>query len=346
MNNKKFIVFIITAIIFIAGSALFYFKDALFSKDANASTNIDSKSNDEVHIPHEFIFTGDQGYLIKGKLLKSTFEKEYNALPDTLYSLEFEDKIFLLNWRDGRKKTYSLVEENTLDNLNNYQGTWEQKKFVDYLKLASQGAVEFPTYSGPMHIDYSLTPTNEFRRKYQDYFITTVDNYGISKLPYDVKNKIIDFYQSKEGSNYRYKLKGKQTSADLMWQGELTGKNKNEIAILLNSTENSLDDKYILLVYACKSNPSDSYQEYYLVYNETFYNRVLLDRLKTSGDGEEYVRDIYMNSSDMKRTEFDGIVIKQFNDVDEVLVYSKTYDKLIKYRQTPLSEVNKEEDEE
>lgn len=348
MNNKKYIFFIITALIVVTGGLLFYFKDTLFSIDSSKNANIATENSNEsieVNTNQEVVFTGDQGYLLKGKLLKPAFEKEYETLPDTLYNLEFNDRLFLVNNVDGAQKTYSLVAENTLDNLNSYQGTWEQKELITYLKLASQGAVEFPFYLGAMHIDYSLISTDEFNNKYQDYFIETVDNYGMSQLPYDVKNKIIDFYQSKEGASYRYKLKGKQTSADLIWRGALTGKGKEEVAILLNSTENSLDDKYILLVYACKSNPKDSYQEYYLVYNETFYNRVLLDRLKTTTDGEEYIRDIYMNSNDLKRTEFDGVVIKQFNATDEVLVYSKDYDKLIKYHQTPLRKIEEEEEE-
>lgn len=348
MNRKHYILLTVTAVVLLLAGLLFFFREDLnlFTKN-NSEIVEDTSANypsENSSVNNEFVFVGDKGFLVKGKLLKPEFEKAYKQLPDTLYQLQFNDHLYLINHLDGGKKNYSLVDDAT--KINEYQGTWEQEKLIAYLQLASKGAVDFPSFTSPQHIDYNLYTTDDFRTKYKDYFIETVDNYGMSDLPYDVKDKIIEFYESKEGENYRYKIKGKQTTSDLMWRGELTGKNKDEVALLLNNTESNLDDKYILLVYACKSNPDDSFKEYYLVYNETFYNRVLLDRLKISGDGEEYVRQIYMNSNDLKTTEFDGIVLKQFNAEDEVLVYSKEYDKLFKYRQVPLSKQNENEEDE
>ena len=339
MSKKQIGIIISVILVIMIGyfAVNFYFEK--FSNEEDDS-ELENDANNQADFSefNYLVFTGDEGYLLKGKLLDKTFEKEFTSLPDTLYKLEFDDRIFEVS--DDTESTdlrYSLIHNSESATLDAYERPFEQQKLISYLRLAIKGAVEYPSYSSPENIYNSLIPREEFESKFKDYFSSKYDTYGISSVPYDVKQKLIAFYESDEGKNYRYKLKGEQTSADLMWGGELTGKDKNEIAILLNNTESKLDDRYILLVYATKNIEYEKNKTYYLVYNETFYDRVLLGHIRTSSDGESYVRQIYKNSDVLEEIPFNGIVLKRIDQPDQVLVYDREFDKMVKYLQVPKS---------
>ena len=350
--KKKTIIIILIITTLLAGLIYFAINSNLFSQFyaiENEGSNNKTSTDAATFLIEPYVFVGDNGYVLKGKLLNAEFEREFNKLPDTLYTLEFDDKLYAVNPSDDREKTrYSLIDDNTIKNINNYQGTHEQGLLISYLRLAIKGAAEYPIFLSSQNRYDALITNEEFNNTYKNYFGESVSNYGVSALPYDVKQGLIAFYESDEGKNYRYKIKGQQTSIDLIWKGELTGKGKKEVAILLNNKTSSLEDYYILLVYATKNHPYEKNIEYYLVYNETFYDRVLLGHLKTSSDGEDFVRPIYMGKENKVETEFDGIVLKQINQPDEVLVYNQAFDKLVKYTQLPPSKQNRsgEEDEE
>ncbi len=287
------------------------------------------------HFSEVYVNVEDDAIMKKGKLLNKDFETEYNKLPETLYTLEYGDYLYT-NFTDGANNDFwfSLVENNSLDELNKYEGTSSQEPLVNYLKLVAKNAV-----SPPVHECLncgSLVDLEEFYAYYKDEF----SKFGMSRLPIKIKNKIIKFYSSSEGKNFRYVEKGNQTSADLIWSGNLTGSGKNEYAILFKDTQYELSDNYLLLVYAANNT------DYYLVYNERFYEKVLLGHLKTSSDGEESSRSIYMNTNHLVETENDGIVLKQINRADAVLVYNKDFDKLVKFIQRPAADTNHNGDEE
>lgn len=337
MMLKK-IILIILAIAAIGLIGIWLFLNTNIFKDDNENpdkqTNVEAISANQDS--NEYVFVGDEAYLVKGKLTDDNFRDVYEKLPDTLYQLEFDDRIFSMEKDvDVNNMSFSLVQKNTLKNLVGFNGTGEQENLINYLKLVANGKATFPKIASPENSYQSLIKNDEFQTKYADYFVETVDNYGMSNLPSGVKLKLIDFFNSKEGKNYRYKLKGNQTSADMIWSGELTGRNKKEIAILLNNTESNLGDRYLLLVYALPSDGRD--QQYYLVYDEVFYDKVLMEHLKSSADGENYSEDIYMNTQTKMATPFDGILLKQINYPDYALVYDRSFDKLVKYIQQPKS---------
>ncbi len=106
----------------------------------------------------------------------------------------------------------------------------------------------------------------------------------------------------------------------------------------------------MLLVFATKS-LSGKNSKYYLVYHETFYNDIILDHLKKSADGIDYVEEVYMGKETKEETEFDGVLIKQINGPDEVLAYNEEFDKMVSFTQLPPSkkpfnESNEENQEE
>jgi hypothetical protein len=347
MNKKKAVILIIILLLGIGSYCLINpdFINRFYNLDHKDSKNKDLTGK-EIIIEAPNVFVGDDGYMLKGKLLDEKFEKEFNTLPDTLYIMEFNDYLYPV---DNKTKTgdlgYSLIQDNTIKNINNYRGTLQQSELISYLKLAAKGAVEFPIFASSENRYDALISNEEFNNTYKSYFAVTTDNYGISQLPNDVKKKIIDFYQSGEGNEYRYKIKGEQTSTDLIWKGELTGKGKKEFAILLNKKSN-LEDRYMLLVYATKNFPYQKNKEYYLVYNKIFYDRVLLKHLKFSADGEDYINEVYMGNENKEVPQYDGILLQQMNMTDQVLVYNEKFDKMVKHSQLPESKLNRETESE
>lgn len=159
----------------------------------------------------------------------------------------------------------------------------------------------------------------------------------MTQLPLVLKEKIIEFYNSNEGQRFRYVEKGNQSSSDLIWSGNLTGNEKTDYAILFKDGDNELEDNYLLVVFA------GSNTGYYIVYSEKFYDKVILEALKTNVDVKEYYRQIYMNADDFVETANDGIVLKQMNEVDRVLVYNKEFDKMVNYHLRPSVDIEKEE---
>ena len=154
--------------------------------------------------------------MVKGKLTDENFRDAYDKLPDALYQLEFADRIYAMEKNvDINNTSFSLVQENTMKNLDEFNGTGKQGDLINYLKLVAKGKATFPKIASPENRYQSLISNDDFQTKYADYFVETVDNYGMSNLPSGVKLQLIEFFNSDEGKNYRYKLKGSQTSVDL-----------------------------------------------------------------------------------------------------------------------------------
>lgn len=356
MKRKK--IFLVVSVIFLVGiiGAVtlhytnlfnFNFRNAVDSDDQ--TYGLVDEAMMQVDTSRSFVFIGDEGYLVKGELLDQKFAAIYNKLPDTLYALDFEDILFATRHTEvDSKRTYSLVEQNTEKQLNDYNGPWEQDQLLNYLKLAVKGAASYPKFVAPVDLRECLIRQHEFHDIFGNYFNAAQDNNGMSSLPYNVKKLLVCFFESEDGKKYRYKIKGNQSIADLIWRGGLTGTDENEIAILLGNTEDKLDERYMLLVFAIKGFENTISKQYYLVYHEIFYERVLMGHLKYSEDGEEYSKDVYKNTEEPIPTPYDGIVLKQINEVDCVLLYDQNFDKMIKYIQQPKQtyEYSNREDEE
>lgn len=333
--KKKKVIIIVFVITILVASVSYFVAPNLISRFYEQNPKREISTKEDFPLKEPFVYVGDYGYgfVLKGKLLKKEFEKDYKKLPDTLYKMEFNDYLYPIDINaEYDNMRYSLIEYNTIANISNYQGNYQQEQLISYLKLAIKGIVEFPIFSQLDYTYNALVTNEEFNNIFKTYFVVSENNYGLSKLPYEIKKSIIAFYASEEGKYYRYKIKGQQTSNDLIWEGELTGEGKKEFAILFYNRTSDLEDQSMLLVFATKSF-SGKNRQYYLVYSEMFYHRIVLDHLKKSSDGIDDVRKAYIGKSIQEESQFDGILIKQINRPDEVLVYNQEFDKMVNYPQ-------------
>lgn len=274
----------------------------------------------------------------KGKLLNEKYKIEYQKLPDTLYTLEYGEYLYPLFYEDHKKDEennwFSPIDEHDLEvfkQKSRLHGRYQEYEiYGPIFKFGCKKSGKSPVYdcSGCIFTDIDM-----FNTYYRDEF----SSYGMTQLPLVLKEKIIEFYNSNEGQRFRYVEKGNQSSSDLIWSGNLTGNEKTDYAILFKDGDNELEDNYLLVVFA------GSNTGYYIVYSEKFYDKVILEALKTNVDVKEYYRQIYMNADDFVETANDGIVLKQMNEVDRVLVYNKEFDKMVNYHLRPSVDIEKEE---
>lgn len=284
------------------------------------------------------IFTGDTGHITKGKLLDASYKKEYDQLPEKLYALSFGETIYCVTCKDGKgekQRGYSLIETNTPQDLEKYQTKVGQENWKAYLKLAMKGAVEYPTLMPALLNDNYLVSAEDFGRKYGNDF----DAFYLKELPYGVKEKLLDFYSSDEGAAYRFVNSGNLKYSSLLREGDFSGQDKKEIAILLKDTREGLNDAYLLLVFLRKNDPS-LHPEYYIAFNEVFPGKVIIETVYKDPE-ERWDHKIFMNTEEKVETRYNSLRILRPEQRDNVLVYDEKFDRMRKYIQVPKSEKNK-----
>lgn len=282
------------------------------------------------------IFTGDTGHITKGKLLNASYKKEYDQLPEKLYALHFGETIYCVTCTDDKGKKqpgYSVIETNTLQDLEKYRPAVGQENWIAYLKLAMKGAVEYPALLPTILNENYLMSAENFSRKYGHSF----DAFYLKELPYGVKEKLLQFYSSDEGANYRFLKSGNLKYSSLLREGNFSGQDKKEIAILLKNTREELNDTYILLVFLRKNDPS-LHPEYYIAFNEVFQGKVILETVYPDPE-ERWDHKVFMNTEEKVETKYDSLRILQPEQKDNVLVYDEKFDGMRKYLQLPKSEI-------
>lgn len=335
---KKITVIIVILIVLLVTAWTYINRDGSAWRYINRGTTEEIGDVIAEHVSELYVNIADHAIMKKGKLLNEKYKIEYQKLPDTLYTLEYGEYLYPLFYEDHKKDEennwFSPIDEHDLEvfnkNLDSMVDIKNMKYMVQYLNLVAKKAVSPPVYdcSGCIFTDIDM-----FNTYYRDEF----SSYGMTQLPLVLKEKIIEFYNSNEGQRFRYVEKGNQSSSDLIWSGNLTGNEKTDYAILFKDGDNELEDNYLLVVFA------GSNTGYYIVYSEKFYDKVILEALKTNVDVKEYYRQIYMNADDFVETANDGIVLKQMNEVDRVLVYNKEFDKMVNYHLRPSVDIEKEE---
>lgn len=324
----------------------------VYDYDNDAATAVESEedyyeedemnSDDYYEFSGSYKFVGDKGYLLKGKLDKQEASAAFNKLPDTLITLEFGDELVAMNPNDDLKNmVFSLSENNDAEGLAYYTDKYRFDDLLAYLKLAGDGKVSFPKFASKEPLDQSLISYYEFNNTFGSNFV----DYGLSDLPYGVKMGLMNFYNTSEGSDYKFSYEGNQNSTQLIWNGSLNGKKNKDVALLLKNTEYPLEDRYMLVVFAQKKKTKADDLGYYLIHHENLYSKAILDNIFSTAEGQEFIEMIYMDSSERKIPDNDGIIIKQLNQVDQVLLYNKEFDALKKYVQEPTSIINNEGDE-
>ncbi|WP_431097725.1 hypothetical protein [Polaromonas aquatica] len=284
------------------------------------------------------IFTGDTGHITKGKLLDASYKKEYDQLPEKLYALSFGETIYCVTCKDGKSEKqhgYSVIETNTPQDLEKYQPRVGQENWKAYLKLAIKGAVEYPTLLPTLLNDNYLVSAEDFGRKYGSDF----DAFYLKELPYGVKEKLLDFYSSDAGTGYRFLNSGNLKYSSLLREGDFSGQDKKEIAILLKDTREELDDSYLLLVFLRKNDPS-LHPEYYIAFNEVFHGKVIIETVYKDPE-ERWDHKVFMNTEEKVETRYNSLRILRPEQRDTVLIYDEKFDRMKKYIQVPKSEKNK-----
>ncbi|WP_299250763.1 hypothetical protein [uncultured Cytophaga sp.] len=314
------------------------------SNHGGEENNGSDEAYEESNLPSNYCYVGDEenAYLAKGKLLDNSAKEIYDSLPDKLIFLEFGEGLQCTNCSDTIKfdkqmyNYYYCYEKGAAKKgLSDPTSNPAYDNLRKYTILAEEGKVEYPTYISPDQSEEYLITSKAFLAKYGDYFINTEDNRRMDRLPYGIKEKVLEFYQSEEGKDYRYSLSGIHYRNGLMWSGNLTGADNKEMVILFKQTTNKLEDNYMLLAFATRDVPYEKNKVYYIVYSEKFYTKVLMDHLVTNGSDETTSIPFYKNSDTLEYADFDGIVLKQVNYADNVLVYDKDFDRLVKYEQVP-----------
>lgn len=282
------------------------------------------------------IFTGDTGHITKGKLLDASYKKEYDQLPEKLYAPSFGDIFYCVTCTDDKGKKqpgYSMIETNSPQDLEKYQPKLAQENWKAYLKLAMKGAVEYPTLLPAILNDNYLVSAEDFSRKYGHNF----DAFYLKELPYGVKEKLMRFYASDEGTNYRFLKSGNLKYSSLLRKGNFSGPDKEEIAILLKDTREELNETYLLLVFL-KKNDTALHPEYYIAFNEVFQGKVILETIYPDPE-ERWDHKVFMNTEEKVETRYDSLRILQPEQKDNVLVYDEKFDGMRKYVQLPKSEI-------
>lgn len=290
------------------------------------------------------IFTGDTGHITKGKLLDASYKKEYDQLPEKLYALGFGETIYCVTCKDDKgdksdkgekQRGYSVIETNSPQDLEKYQPRVGQENWKAYLKLAMKGAVEYPTLLPALLNDNYLVSAEDFSRKYGHDF----DAFYLKELPYGVKEKLIDFYASDEGTAYRFMNSGNLKYSSLLREGDFSGEDKKEIAILLKDTREGLNDAYLLLV-LLRKNDTSLHPEYYIAFNEVFPGKVIIETVYKDPE-ERWDHKVFLNTEEKVETRYNSLRILRPEQRDTVLVYDEKFDRMRKYIQVPKSEKNK-----
>lgn len=299
------------------------------------------------------IYTGDEGYVLKGKLLDEKSRDLYNRLPDTLCTLSFGDELYNAGFANGQLPTTSPEGAVAVDPPSTYGITPDkaspkeldekkkhvEKKFdhlIEYLKLAEAGKADFATVaSGRSGLGYMMGES-AFDDEYGDNF----REFYTREIPYDVKQELLIFFKSSEGSDYGFITRDQRTHSQLIQTGSFTGKDKRELACVLGTKDQYAGSyRERLLVFAV-----NGMGKVYLLHNEQFYNKILMELVYH--DPEERWDDaVYMNSEEKIKVPFEAIRIKLPDQADVVLVYNEKFDKMNRYLQLPKSKLAAEAEE-
>ncbi|KIO75983.1 hypothetical protein TH53_17600 [Pedobacter lusitanus] len=273
-------------------------------------------------------------------------KKEYDALPDTLYKMMYGDRLFCVtrNNVNGENDTrYSIEKKNEaeqkLKTINPQQT--REINWIRYTVLADKGKTEYPKLA-PLYQKNGITSNLVKESEYGNGFNLFNQGPSLSGIPLLAKIKILQFLKSETNHNFKID-RGDQSFTDLILVSDFTKKEEADVAIVLREiTEAGITEQYKLLVYSY----SPYKGEYYVLFNENYYDPVLIKNLNAS-----FEYDIYMNGEEKVKPDFPPLMVKQQGRADRALVYNKEFDKMVQYIQEPKKQqtenkVNEETTEE
>jgi hypothetical protein len=289
------------------------------------------------------IFDGDDGYLLKGKLLDEKYRKEYDRFPDTLALLSFGDRLFNL---DGEAPTatpaeavaqaataatvavappatYRLFDSSTTASNAEERRKYVNYKFVklfDYLLLADAGKAAYPTLvandGGTAMYDFEFDKTySAFKPLYS------------KDIPHRLKEKLVEFFATEQGAEFGFPDNGLRDASELLVFGTFTGGQREDMAcVLTTKDEYASTKKNCLLVYSHNVNNGEPY----CLYNEVYYDNVVISKI---GKGDM----IYINTDELVPAPSEGIMVRTAENEKVVLLFNEQFGKIKRYLQVPSS---------
>lgn len=296
--------------------------------------------NDEIDRMFRYVGAYEEAFVLKGKLLDASYQKEYDALPDTLYKMMYGDRILCVDCDNGNSTTAKWytwetkgASEEKLKTM--YPKPTRELDWIKYTILADKGKVEYPSYA-PLYLKNGITCNLVAQDKFSEGYNLFDKGPALSDIPLLAKIKILQFLNSEGNRNFKIE-RGDQPFNDLVVVTDLTKKEQRDVAIVFREiSEGGIHERYKLLVYAY----SRYNGEYYILYNENFYEPVVIASLNAS-----FEYGIYMNSGEKAIPHFPPLMVKQQGRPDVALVYDKEFDKMVPYIQMKKSEEEKEENE-
>lgn len=336
MNLKRIVTVIVCLLV--AGAAIIYLNYRT-TKKTNPETE---KALAEISAKRiAYTFTGDDGVLLKGKLLDDKYQSEYDKLPDTLAHILFKDELYCLNCRGDvppeltaagepdtvAEKHYSLFSEAVYSNGSKASRTLPDKRFKqlgDYLKLAETGSATFPHFTlakGQRNGD--MMNAEVFHDKYSDRFNSS----ELVAIPYDLKEILLDFFNSAMGKDFDFVRSRSDKDHFELVSGNFTGNSKNELACFLQRPASAEGGKMGRIMVFVR-NSSGQIRE---VYDRT-YSDVQLTLVPAH-------TAVYQDAEGKKPLPNDAVLIKETGRPDIVLAYLKRYETMYEYQQIPTSKM-------
>lgn len=265
--------------------------------------------------------------LIKGKLLDEAYRALYDKIPDTL-ELEFAaDLYFLENSSETPyepKARFAFHQKSYVDTvkINPQAEDYPLRHMLD--RLIYEGKVEgYRIYPEKFASSKYIYPYEIFNDKYGNHFSARTSSMYY-KLDFDIKEVLLDFFNSGEGENFRYP-DDQRTYRELIQRRDFTGSGKREVAVVLCDTKRAKmgNNKEVLLIVSY--NPDK--RKYAMLYKYFFYEKINIGGYYYDPQTGWFQQ--YLGEDEPNQDRFVPCIhLKVPNEPERVLIYNKEFDQM------------------
>lgn len=277
----------------------------------------------------------NSSHLIKGKLRDPSYQEIYDKLPDTL-ELEFAASLYFVE-----KSAATAYEPEA---RFAFDGKW----YVDTLKIDPQAddyllrrmldrliyegkAEGYRIYPEKFASSKYIYPYGVFENKYGSHFQY---NDNLESLDYDVKEVLLEFFNSAEGDNFGYP-EDRRIYRELIHIDNFTGSGKDEVALVLcdKEREKTGDSKEVLLIVAY----DNAKQRYYTLYKSFVYGKIVIETIVYDTE-THYYQGAHLEDS--PNPPYYSVLMKVAGEPDRILHYDKEFDEMKTINTEDLENVN------
>lgn len=268
-------------------------------------------------------FAGQGAALLKGRLLDESYREPYEKIVDTL-ELGFGADLYFLEASAASpyepNARFAFRQQHEVDTLttNPQAEGHELRNMLD--RLIYEGKVEgYRIAPDKFASSTYVYPYDSFANKYGNHFVGSVD---FEQLDYEIKEALLDFFNSEEGTDFGYP-DDQRTYRQLIHMDHYTGTGKPELAVVLCDKERAKTNatKEVLLVVAY--NPS--HQQYRILHRSFFYDKITIGNYFYFPQRRTYSK--YLGEDNDERY-VPCIHLKVPDEPDRVLYYDGEFDKM------------------